>query len=60
VRGPMSGEVMAGWFRTKAIASWISVIPASSASWASSSAASSLCWLYGLARSKRSGSRLAR
>src|SRR3712207_8036955 len=42
------------------MASWMRVRPASSASCASCSTASSLRWLYGLARSKRSGSRLAR
>ena len=60
VRGPMIGAVMAGWLSTNAIASWMSVIPASSASWASCSTASSLRWLAGWERSKRSGSRLAR
>src|SRR5918995_6967026 len=60
VRGPISAAVIAGWRRTKAIASWISVIPASSASRANSSTASSLRWLAGCERSKRSGSRPAR
>ena len=60
VRGPMIAAVMAGWLRTNAIASSMSVMPASSASWASGSTASSLRWLAGWERSKRSGSRLAR
>jgi hypothetical protein len=38
----MIGAVTAGWLAAKAIASWMSVMPASSASCASSSTASSL------------------
>jgi hypothetical protein len=60
VRGPISGEVMAGCDWANPMASWMSVSPASAASFASSSTALSLRWLYGLARSKRSGSRPAR
>jgi hypothetical protein len=48
VRGPMIAAVMAGWLSTKAIASWMSVIPASSASWASCSTASSFALVGGL------------
>src|SRR4051812_15455624 len=38
---------MTGWLRTKAIASWMSVIPVCGASWARSSTASSSRWLPG-------------
>jgi hypothetical protein len=57
VRGPMIGAVMAGWLRTNAIASWMSVIPASSAGAVNCSTASSLRWL---ADTDISGSRAAR
>lgn len=53
VRGPMIAAVIAGWRRTNASASSISVRPACSASWASASAAASLRWLAGSLRSKR-------
>ena len=42
VRGPMIVELIAGWRRTKARASWIKPSPASAASWAS--AAEALGW----------------
>src|SRR3954468_12277074 len=58
VRGPMMAEVTPGCRRTKAMATSIRLIPASSASVASWSAASSLRWFSGRNRSKRLASRL--
>src|SRR4051794_38836994 len=60
VRGPMMAEVTPGCRRTKAMATSIRLIPASSASVASWSAASSLRWFSGRNRSEAVGQPLAR
>ncbi len=53
----MIAEVTPGWLTTKAIASSISVRPASSATWASCWTASSLRWFSGSDMSKRFANR---
>jgi hypothetical protein len=57
VRGPMIAELTAGWLTTKAMASSMSVTPASPATAASSSTASSLRWFSASDMSKRAASR---